>query len=168
MNRILLVRLSAIGDVVFASPVIAALRRRYPAARISWLVQPECRELLAHHPDLDRVIVWPRNRWQELWRGRQWPVLWREVRAFRRLLRDGDFDLAIDMQGLLKSGFLTWLSGAPERIGLGSKEGSGLLMSRVVERGGDSARIGSEYLHLAGDGLKLRCNPDRATARQPA
>lgn len=147
-NAILLIRLSAIGDIVMASPVIKSVRQRYPAARISWLVQPESLPLLEHNPDLNEVIVWPRKRWQQLWQGRRWSLLWREIGQFRRMLRDRHFDLAIDMQGLLKSGILAWLSGAGERIGLGSKEGSGLLMNRVVERGGDPARIGSEYLHL--------------------
>jgi heptosyltransferase-1 len=71
------------------------------------------------------------------------------VRDFRRELRSHEFDMAIDVQGLLKSGFLSWLSGAGERIGLGSREGSQWLMTKVVDRGGDSKRIGSEYLHLA-------------------
>jgi heptosyltransferase-1 len=71
------------------------------------------------------------------------------VRAFRRELRSRRFDMAIDVQGLLKSGFLAWLSGAPERIGLGSREGSRWLMTRVIPKGGDPQRIGSEYLYLA-------------------
>jgi heptosyltransferase-1 len=149
-RRILLVRLSAIGDIVFASPLVAALRRAYPTAHIAWLAQPECQKLLEHHPDLDEVIVWPHRRWLTLWEARRWRGLWREIRAFRRLLRDRHFDLAVDLQGLLKSGLLTRLSAAPERIGLGSREGSQLLMTRVLPRGGDPERIGSEYLFLAG------------------
>ena len=149
VRRILLVRLSAIGDIVFASPLVRAFRRRFPQARITWLVQPEYRGLLEVHPELDQVIVWPAADWRGYWRSRRWSELWRQVRGFRRELRQHGFDLAIDLQGLLKSGLLTWLSGAPERIGLGSREGSRLLMTRVVERGGDPERIGSEYLFLA-------------------
>jgi heptosyltransferase I len=148
-RRILLVRLSAIGDIVFASPLVAAVRRAYPKAHIAWLAQPECKALLEHHPQLDEVIVWPHRDWQALWAARRWAALWAEIRRFRRLLRERDFDLAIDLQGLLKSGLLTRLTGARERIGLGSREGSALLMTRVVPRGGDPERIGSEYLFLA-------------------
>jgi ADP-heptose:LPS heptosyltransferase len=57
--RILLVRLSAIGDIVFASPLVAVVRRAWPDAHIAWLAQPECAPLLRHHPDLDEVIEWP-------------------------------------------------------------------------------------------------------------
>lgn len=148
-RRILIVRLSAIGDIVFASPLVAALRRAYPQARIAWLVQPGFAPLLSQHPDLDEVIVWPLAQWLDLWRSRRWRDLVRAVWRFRAELRQRRFDLALDLQGLLKSGVLTWLSGARERVGLGSREGSGWLMTRTVPRGGEPKRVGSEYLYLA-------------------
>ena len=146
---ILIVRLSAIGDIVFSTPLIHALRRRYPDARISWLVQPESAALLEQHPELDEVITWPRADWSGLWRQRRYLELWRRVKAFRQDLRGRHFDMALDIQSLMKSGFLTWLSGARERIGLGSREGSQWLMTRVIPKGGVSKRISSEYLYLA-------------------
>lgn len=147
--RILLVRLSAIGDIVFASPLIATLRRAYPRAHIAWLAQPEYRAILELHPDLDEVIAWPVREWCELRRRRRFGRLARELGAFWKHLGSRRFDLALDLQGLLKSGLLTRLSGARERIGLGSREGSRWLMTRVIPRGGDRTRIGSEYLYLA-------------------
>lgn len=149
VERILLVRLSAIGDIVFASPLVAAFRRAYPDAHIAWLAQAECAPLLAHHPDLDEVIIWPYREWRRLLRDRRWGTLAHEVWAFLCGLRNRRFDLAVDLQGLLKSGVLTRLSGAPARVGLGSGEGSQRLMTRVIHRGGDRDRIGSEYLYLA-------------------
>ncbi len=146
---ILIVRLSAIGDVLFATPLVAALRRTYPRARIAWLVQAEYRDLLAAHPDLDLVIPCPMGRWRRDWRQGRFLQVLREVAALRGLLRRQRFDLALDLQGLLKSGALTWLSGARQRIGLGSREGSGLLMSHVLGPLPESERIGSEYLFLA-------------------
>ncbi len=148
-SRILVIRLSAIGDIVFASPIIAALRRAYPRAHLAWLAQPECAPLLRHHPDLDQVITWPRGEWHALWRERRWGALWGRVRALRAELRRQGFDLVLDLQGLLKSGLLAWLSGARQRVGLGSREGSQWLMTRVVPRGGDPRAIGSEYRFLA-------------------
>ncbi len=148
-SRILLVRLSAIGDLVFASPLIACARRAYPSARIAWLVQPECASLLAQHPDLDEVIPWPLPHWRRLWHARAYGSLWRELRAAIRGLRARRFDLAIDLQGLLKSALPVWLSGADERIGLGSREGGQRLMTAVIGRGPDRQQISSEYLHLA-------------------
>lgn len=150
-RAILIIRLSAIGDVVMASPLVRALRARYPDAHIAWMVQPEAKALLEANPDLDEVIVWPRNEWKRLWRERRWRVLVRETREFVRRLRCRRFDLVIDAQGLMKSGIWAWLSGAKERIGLRSKEGSQRLMTRVIHKPADDKRIGSEYLHLAGE-----------------
>lgn len=149
MKRILIVRTSAIGDVVFASPFAVALRRTYPDAHIAWLIEPGIDALIAHDPAVDERILWPKSEWQKLWRqGRRLEVM-RRAWVLRKRLHEGRFDVAIDLQGLMKSGFLTWLSGAKRRIGLGSREGSQYLMTQVFGRGGDSARISSEYLHLA-------------------
>ncbi|MEN8177516.1 MAG: glycosyltransferase family 9 protein [Pseudomonadota bacterium] len=148
-TNILLIRLSAIGDIVMASPLISALHARYPDARISWMVQAESKALLECHPKINEVLIWPRQDWRKLAKEKQWVHLVKSIWMFRAQLHARQFDLAIDVQGLMKSGFLTWLSGAPERVGLGSREGSQWLMTRVLDRGGDSKRIGSEYLHLA-------------------
>jgi heptosyltransferase-1 len=148
-ERILFVRLSAIGDLVFASPLISALRRARPDAHIAWLVRPECAPLLDRHPDLDEIIRCPVADWARLWRRGRLIELARSIRRLRAELHARRFDLAIDLQGLLKSGLLTRLSGAPERVGLGSREGSQWLMTRRLPRGGESKRISSEYLYLA-------------------
>lgn len=149
MKRILIIRSSAIGDVVFASALPAAIRRTHPDAHIAWLVEPGIHELLLSDPNIDEVITWSKGEWVKLWKEGRRLELWRRVRQLRRELHARRFDTALDLQGLLKSGFVTWLSGAPRRVGLGSKEGSQLLMSEVIPRGGEQARIGSEYQYLA-------------------
>jgi heptosyltransferase-1 len=148
-RRVLLVRLSAIGDIVFASPLIASARRAYPNAYLAWLVQPECAPLLVHHPDLDEVIEWPLPHWRRLWKERRFWNLIGQVADAMKMLRARRFELAIDLQGLLKSALPMRLCGARERIGLGSREGAQLLMTGVVGRGPDSQRISSEYRYLA-------------------
>jgi heptosyltransferase I len=148
--KILLVRLSAIGDIVMASPLPGAIKRIHPNAQITWLCQPECEGLLSHHPDVDQVIVWPKGEWRKLWKQGKFIQLGRKIRQLRKQLQSENFDLALDLQGLLKSGYLTWLSGAKKRIGLGASEGSQLLMHQVISRdGGDQDLIGSEYRFLA-------------------
>jgi len=149
MNNILIIRLSAIGDVVFASPLIKALRRRYPDAKISWLIEPAAAALLKNNPELDEVILWPKGEWKQLWRERKFLTLARQLRQFIRRLKSHKFDCAIDLQGLLKSAVWAYFSGAEQRIGLGSKEGSERMMTRVISRQSDNPRIGSEYFGLA-------------------
>lgn len=148
--RILVVRLSAIGDVVMASGLIPALRARWPDAQISWLAEPATAPLLRQHPALSEVIVWPRQEWRALWRARRLGALWRAVGEFRRGLRARRFDITLDAQGLLKSGLMAWWSGAPRRVGLLSREGSQWLMTeRVSARAGDDTRMSHEYRDLA-------------------
>ena len=84
VDRVLIIRLSALGDVVFASPLIAATRRAYPDAAIAWLVEPAAAPLLRANPDLDEVIIWPKSQWQQMWREGRYRDLWAALRAFRR------------------------------------------------------------------------------------
>lgn len=149
MKRILIIRTSAIGDVVFASPLAQALRRTYSDAHIAWLVEPGIDALITSAPAIDEPIIWPKTEWKSLWRAGRFLELLRRLLAFRKMLRSKKFDTVLDLQGLLKSGLLARMTGASRRIGLGSKEGSQHLMTEVVPRGGDPARISSEYLHLA-------------------
>lgn len=148
-QRILFVRLSALGDLVFASPLIASARQAYPEAHLAWLVQPEWAPVLAHHPALDEVIDWPLARWRRLLARGQLLALGREVLQAVRGLRARRFDWALDVQGLLKSALPVWLSGAPTRIGLATREGGAALMTQVVDRGSNHHQISSEYRHLA-------------------
>lgn len=148
-RRILIVRTSAIGDVVFASPLAAALRRSHPDAYIAWVVEPGIDALIEHDPAIDECIVWPKAEWVNLWRRRRWRELWGSVKAFRARLRRVRFDLALDLHGLAKSALIARFSGAARRVGLGGREGSRWLVTEVVPRGGDAARISSEYLYLA-------------------
>lgn len=168
MKRVLIIRPSAIGDVVFASPIAAAIKRSHPDAHVAWLIEPGIDALIVNDPCVDERILLPKGEWKKLWRSGQKLEVLRQVAALRRRLRDGRFDTVLDLQGLLKSGLFAYLSGAPRRIGLGSREGSQWMMTEVLARGGDPARISSEYLYLAQHlGLdvhdfmpRLHLNPD--------
>lgn len=149
VRKILIVRLSARGDLVFASPLAGALRQRYPNAHIAWAAEERTADVIRHNPHLDEVIVWERAAWKRMLRTGRWVSLARAVADLLDRLRNARFDVAIDAQGLLRSGVLAFLTGAAVRIGLGSREGSRALMTRVVQRGGDARRIASEYVHLA-------------------
>jgi heptosyltransferase-1 len=151
------VRLSARGDIVFASPLVRAFRRTFPDAKLTWIAESHTKDLIEGHPELDELLVVDRNGWRRLWKERRYRTLFGEVKELIRVLRKREFDLAIDLQGLLRSGIVTYLSGAPVRIGLGSKEKSHLLMTHVLSRReGDRQKISSEYRYLAEQlGLEL-------------
>jgi heptosyltransferase-1 len=150
---ILVVRLSAMGDLVMASGFAQAMRVSYPKARLVWLVQDGFADVAAVLPAVDEVVVWPRRVWQRLFRARKWWALWREVTAFRATLSGLRADWAIDLQGLLKSGLMVHWSGAQRRVSLGGREGSRFLMTEVIDRGdgrpADQADMGTEYRVMA-------------------
>ncbi len=114
-RRILLIKLSAVGDVVHTFPVANGLRRRYPAARIDWVVKPAIAELVCHHPAIDNVVLYADHAASHPWRSG-----WAAVAAARRLvseLRSAGYELVIDLQGQLRTALLTLATGAPLRIG---------------------------------------------------
>jgi lipopolysaccharide heptosyltransferase II len=106
--RILLVRLRQIGDVVFTTPAVHALRQRFPDAHLTYIVEPPAAPIVVHNPHLNEVLVAPRARGL---RGLLGDL------ALGRRLRAERYDLAIDFHGGPRASLLTWLSGAPERLG---------------------------------------------------
>jgi len=134
--RILIVRVSALGDVICAMPVATALKRRFPEAHITWLVETTSADLLQHHRHVDRVCVLPRRHIRRAW-WRPWtvPSAVRDIlRRLRRCREAGRFDLVLDLQGNTKSGIFTGLSRGRIRVGHDRryrKEGSNALFTNV-------------------------------------
>ncbi len=112
-KNILLIKLSALGDVVHTFPVLNTLRRRYPKARIDWLVASDIAELLQGNPAIANVIEFPRDEWSKPWQAA--PYLG-AARLIARL-RAAQYDLVLDLQGQLRSAVFAFASGAPVRIG---------------------------------------------------
>jgi len=113
-SRILLIKLSGLGDVAHTLPVLVKLRARYPRARIDWLITPEHAEIVRCHPALPNVVLFARRDFSK--RGRRW----RAVLAFLDLLkqiRRAKYDLVIDLHGQARSAFFALVSGARVRIG---------------------------------------------------
>src|SRR5688572_4899925 len=127
-ERIAVVKPSALGDIVHALPVLSALRRRFPAAHITWVVNRAYEPLLRNHPDLDATLPFDRAA---LCRG--WSTAAHTILRFARQLHAGRFDLVIDLQGLLRTGLMTAATGAAHRIGLSSaREGAAAFYTDVV------------------------------------
>jgi lipopolysaccharide heptosyltransferase II len=118
-DRILIVKPSSLGDVVHALPTLRALRTRYPRAHIAWLVKRQWAALLERAEGLDRV-------WEMGPGLLGWLSIVPRLRAER-------FDLVIDLQGLLRSGMMTWLTGCRRRVGfVNGREGSPLFYTDRV------------------------------------
>lgn len=137
--RILIVRLSALGDLVFATSLLAGLRTRWPQAHIGWLAQAGFASILSGDPRIDEVIAVSTDIYRS---PRAWLKLRRELAPKR-------FDWVIDAQGLAKSRLLAALAPGATRIGFASKEPLGFVLDHSLPKGGDIRDIASEYRFLA-------------------
>ncbi len=137
--RILIVRLSAIGDAIQTMPVACALRERFPDAFIGWAVESRAAALLRGHESLDELIELPRG-WLKSPGG-----VWR----LRRRLSELRFDVTIDVQSLTKSAVLAWLTGARRRIGFGTPGG------RELSRWFNNEKVNPQSAHVVDRYLEL-------------
>ena len=126
-KRILICRLSAIGDCVQSIPLAVKAKQLWPNCKLTWVVDCVAAQLLQPHPAVDEVIKIERHWVKNL---RLWKTL-------RRELQERQFDLTLDPQGLIKSSLLAWLSGARTRIGFDYSHGRELapvLANRRIAR----------------------------------
>lgn len=146
--KILLVKTSAIGDVVQTFPVLEYLRRKFPEAIIDWVVEKPISDLVASHPHLNHVLIVDTKKWRKTLFSR---ATWKEIKNFRKKLQKTQYDLLFDLQGNSKSGLFTWMARSVEKIGYGFKslpeKINGLVTNRKINPPiGMNIRL--QYLHL--------------------
>jgi lipopolysaccharide heptosyltransferase I len=167
-RAIALVKLSSLGDVIHALPVAEALTTAFPRARLAWLVERREAALLRDHPALDEVIDVDTRAWRSAHTPRQVLDVLRGLGALRRRLRAARFDVAIDMQGLVKSGAVTRATGAPLRVGFAagwSRERLNVLFTtRRVSPPPHARHVVDQYLSLL-EPLGITAAPGRARFR---
>lgn len=117
--NILIVKTSAIGDVIHTLPSLWSLRSSFPAGRITWLVEESAADLLLGHPALDRVLIARRKTWLNDFRAGRWFRAFSGFIRFVKELRDTRYDLIIDFQGLLKSAAWVLLAKGVRKAGFG-------------------------------------------------
>ncbi len=127
-RQIALIKPSALGDIIHTLPILTALRRRFPHAQITWIVNSAYRGLLEGHPHLDRILPFERSAVRAgLGRGLA------NYARFLLQLRRQRFDLVLDLQGLLRSGLMALATGAPRRVGLtAAREGASWFCTDIV------------------------------------
>ncbi len=115
-DRILVIRLGALGDVVRTLPAVSSLRAGYAGAELCWLVEPRAAGAVVGQPWVDEVLIFPREALREARQRRAWQTAARTLAEFARKLRRHRFDLVLDFQALARSALLARLTGAPRRI----------------------------------------------------
>lgn len=142
-KNILLIKPSALGDIITALPTLSSLRKSFPDAKISWFVRPEFAAVLDQADNLDDMIIFDRKllgKW------------WRDPKAFKALcdlfsqLRKGKYDLVIDLQGLFRTAFFAWLTGCKNRYGMkASREFASIFYTHKIQRPTDSIHVMDYY-----------------------
>ena len=132
-KNILLVRLSAIGDVIHALPIAKAIRKKYIKAKISWIVENKAIDLVEMNPYLDKVYKFPKSKFKKQFKENKLAAL-KETKNFFKEFKKNDFDFVLDVHGLFKSGITTYFSGAKKRYGPGDgREGSKLFYTDILD-----------------------------------
>lgn len=143
-KNILIIKMSALGDVMHALPCAAALRELYPNAKIRWIVHPQFSTFVPQPPYVDEIIYFDKQAFTKM-------SVKDKIKAFlhmRSFLRSFKFDLVIDLQGLFKSAVVAWMTGCKNRIGYNDmREGSGLI-SKAIHGAHDQGHIVQQYLDV--------------------
>jgi heptosyltransferase-1 len=131
--NILIVKLSAIGDVIHTLPSLAAMRRLYPDAHITWVIEEAAADLIQNHPYLDEMLVSRRKKWSKDILGRRFGSTVGEINSFVKILRQRHYDLVIDFHGLFKSSMIVFLSRGKRKLGYDSwQELSGFFLNEKI------------------------------------
>jgi len=160
-KKILVLRLSAAGDVIRTLPAVKALKEHAPSSSITWVVEEPSQTFLESQPEVDSVILFPRKRWTKGIKSLR--TIWQTIGEMRRFiagLRKRKFDVVLDFHGILKSGLLSFLSGSRKRIGYdrsSTREGN-FLFSNVKVRLPKKkiSRFERNFALLRGVGLEVR------------
>ncbi len=145
-KNILIMKPSSLGDIILVLPALAALRRNFPEAKISWLVRPEFAALLENHPYLDEIIAFDRK-----FLGKAWfhPRAFGALISLVRKLRSARFDVVFDFQGLFRTASLAWLSGCRKRFGrAGAREFAHIFYTDKVLQDMECAHLVDYYLRM--------------------
>ena len=141
--RILIIKLSAIGDVIHALPVSYAIKETFPDAHVTWAVEPPARELLVDNPYIDEILLFEKKKFKSF------GGFLKNFGPLRQKLRAGRFDIALDLQGLGKSAALAYFSRAPRRLGMCNMRELSDRISEPVRGPNAGGHIVERYLDVA-------------------
>lgn len=133
-NKILIVKLSSIGDVLMSIPACHALRETYPDARIGWIVEDKAVSVIEEYKDIDVLYVFEKKKIE------QWASQWRYdkiityIRDFSRKVRDGDWEISLDLQSLPRSSMLPYFAGVPVRVANAKGKWHTILNTVIIDK----------------------------------
>ncbi len=146
-HKVLILKPSALGDIVMALPAVRNIKLGLPDTKVYWLVNKGFAGLLEGNPHIDGVIEFNRQLLSRMWCSRQ---AWDELQRLVSRLRSEKFDIVLDFQGLLRTALLGWLSGCKVRIGMkDAREGAPFFYTDLVARPKTSQHVVDQYAEMA-------------------
>jgi heptosyltransferase I len=147
IKKILIIKPSALGDIVQAMPALCCLADNFPDAKIHWFVRPEYSALVENHRCIEKIIIFDRKKLGAWWYK---PDAFAEFVRLIKQLRAEKYDLVFDFQGRFRSAIFAWFSGCKQRIGMaGTQEVTGLFYTR---------RVAQSSVHLVDYFLDMVCS----------
>jgi heptosyltransferase I len=146
-RKILVVKPSSLGDIVHSLPFLNSIKTCFPKAEIHWVIAKGLEGLLECHPMVNRLIIINKDMWKKLSRT---TATIKEVRNLLKDIRNERYDLAVDLQGLLRSGIITMATRAPVRIGFSEAREGSRLFYNVRVKGGRDVHAVERYMKIAG------------------
>ena len=122
--NILIIKLSAIGDVICALPVAEAIKRQWPQAKVTWIVEPLAYEILENNPNIDEIIVFHRHDYLSI------SGFLKRAPAFWKVIRTAKFDVSLDLQGLIRSSYIALFFAARYKFGWNNMQEGSRYISR--------------------------------------
>ena len=142
IKSVLVVKLSAIGDVIHALPVSYAIKETYPEAKVTWVVEPPAYDILKDNPYIDNIIVFEKKKFKSM-RG-----FLKNYGPFTKILNADKYDASLDLQGLFKSAAIAWSAKAPIRLGTCNMREMSHKVSRPVVGPNANGHIVERYLDV--------------------
>ena len=169
-KNILIIKPSALGDIVQALPAVCSLAKSFSEARISWFVRPEFAPLIEDHPCVDEIIYFDRKALGKWWYS---PRAFKKLYLLIKQLRKGEFDLVFDFQGLFRSALFGWFSGASRRFGMADvREFAHIFYTDTIKKNKKSVHLVDYFLEMVSmagadiSEVKFRLSPGTQALQQ--
>ncbi len=147
IKKILIIKPSALGDIIQALPAVCSLAESFSNAQIHWFVRPEYAPLIENHPCIHKIVAFNRTRLGKWWYR---PAVFAELVKLVSQLRKEKYDIVFDFQGRFRSAIFTWLSGCKQRIGMAqTQEFTSPFYTQKVRQSASSVHLVDYFLDMA-------------------
>jgi len=137
--KMLIIKPSSLGDIIHTLPFLKAVKDSFPDAGIDWVISSNLKGLIENNPLINEVIVFDKDAWKKI---KNLPGTINEISLLKKILKSKKYDIAVDLQGLLRSGIITYYTPAGTKIGFaGAREGSRFFYNRKISAEGSSHAV---------------------------